>query len=415
MIHRILIASLFLAISPAFAASDPHQTVERHRQALAQHDYAKALLELNKTLRTAQNLSEEQKLAILVAKAEFYQRYVADLDRSLLTLEQVDLQIPTLEPVQRSDLDKRIEALQKIISAHQDEKSFIDQFLVLSAQPKIAMIDEIQARIERAGSSPYLGALTHCLGVAYFEAKQYHAAHNAFYRAMESTPAIYFSYPTQELKEESLTLWKQQLLTSIGTLTVSIFLALIMLGLFLTRPWRWVRWRHLLPLPILLVFWTIAHRLLIVLSTRLADTTVSKGDHAVLNTHSGAVLSGPLTVHLFTYGAIAVVAVFLASLAISRIELPMTRYMANACAAFCITGALMMCFVEDHGQTDFALGQSSRFKYMLGSFRYESKDPIPYVLSSPKDFPGLAIQQLDEIAQKEYLQQMEYVDRTGDE
>ncbi|MCU0663925.1 MAG: hypothetical protein MUC50_16565 [Myxococcota bacterium] len=412
MLRRILVATVFLAVLPATAATVPHRAVVLHRQALAQNDHVKALLELHKVLRTQESLSTEQRLDILIAKAEFYQRYVADLDRSLRTLEEARRDLPGLEPNQGRDLDERIEALKKTISSHRDEKVFIDRFVALSPQDQSAMLDEIQDRIEKAGSrSPYLGALTHCLGVAYLKAEQFHDAHNAFDKALTIAPAIFFSYPTRELKESALATWKQHTLLAVTEFMISILLALIAAGLIATRPWKWVRWRHLLPVPVLFGFWAIAHRLLIALSLGLADKSIPEGDNAVVNAHSGALLSGPLTVYLFSYGAVAMMAISLASLAVSRLRLPMTRYVANVCAGFFIMGTSMLCFVLNHGQAEISLGQSSRFQYMAGSFRYEVDDPSPYLLSSPKDFPGLAVQNLDESVIIKYLDKMDYTER----
>lgn len=416
MLRRILMASFFWAVVPAMAATSPHRAVVLHRQALAQNDHVKALLELHKVLRTHRTLSTEQKLDILIAKAEFYQRYVTDIDQSLLTLEEARREIPGLEPHQGRDLDERIEALRKLISSHRDEKSFIDRFIALSPQDQPAMVEEIQERIEKAGPrSPYLGALTHGLGVAYLEAERFYDAYNAFHMAMTIAPAIFFSYPTKELKETALARWKQYMIPAIAQYMVVTILALIAAGLIATRPWTWVRWKHLLPVPVLLVFWAIVHRLLIALSSGLADKSIPEGNNAVLNTHPGALLSGPLTVYLFAYGAMAMVAISLASLAVSRLRWPMTRYVANVCAGFLIMGTSMLCFVLNHCQADIALGQSARFQYMAGSFRFEMNDPSPYLLSSPKDFPGLAIRNLDERVMIEYFEKMDYAEKYSHE
>jgi tetratricopeptide (TPR) repeat protein len=416
MLRRILVAFILGAVLPATAATAPHRAVVLHRQALAQNDHVKALLELHKVLRTHKSLTKEQKLDILIAKAQFYQRYVADLDGALQTLEEARREIPGLEPNQARDLDERISALEKIISSHRDEKSFIDRFVALSPRDQMTMVEKIQERMEGAGSrSPYLGAFFHCLGVAYLEAQRFHDAYNAFHMALSIAPAIFFSYPTKELKETALARWKQYMFPTVAKLMLSVLLALILAGLFATRPWTWVRWRHLLPVPVLIVFWAIAHRLLIVLSSGLADKSISEGDNVVVHTHSGALLSGPLSVYLFAYGAMAMVAISLASLAVSRLRLPMTRYVANVCASFLIMGTSMLCFVLNHCQADIALGQTSRFQYMTGSLRYEMRDPSPYLLSSPRDFPGLAIRNLDEGFMIEYLKNMNYSEKVAHE
>lgn len=409
MVCRIQFLTVLFFVIPATAATATHPAIAQHRQALEERDYTRALLELHKTLRTGQGLQAEDQLDILIAKAEFYEKYVADLDRSLRILKKARQENSALESPKRKDLDQRIAALEQLMEAHRDEEAFIQKFAVLSSDTKKLMVDEIQDRINAAGStSPYSGILNHLLGVALLDAKQFHSAYNAFHRALEITPAIFFKYPTKELQENTFETWMQYILPIVAQTIVAILLLLIVLGIFYSRPLRWMRLAHLLPLPILIVCWVIAHRLLISLSMKLADKTGPGGGGVIVKVEPGSVLSGPLTTDLFVYGVFAVVAIYLASLAIGRIKRPITRYAANVCAGFCITGAMMFCFVLNHGQTTLKLQEDSRYEYLFGSFQYQLEDPLPYLLSSPKDYPGLAAFDVDESTLREYFLEMEY-------
>ncbi len=416
MPRRIVIALLVFVLVPAAATAAPHRAVALYKEEIAKQEYAKALMALHRALRTAQNLSPEHKLDILVAKARFYERYVGDLDESLLILEKARREIPVIDAARKRNIDARIGDVQKIISAHMDVRAFIERLEGLAPKEQKEAIGAIEAFLEKAGArGPYTGALNHFLGVAHLESEELHAAYNAFDEALEISPAIFFRYPTRELKQRAFFSWKQHTLPFVAKLLVSVFLALIALGLFWARPFRWVRWGHLVAAPALIAFWVIAHRALIFVSMSLADDTAHQGGSVIVESHSGAALSSPLTELLFVYGLIAVVAIFLASLAISRIELPMTRYAANVCAGFCITGALMICFVLNHCQTHSMSAKGSRFEHLLSSFRYELTEPIPYLLSSPKDFPGLDVAGIDEVVLRRYFKEMGYTQEGGDE
>lgn len=415
MISKILIASVFFGVIP-LAASASHQAIVRHNQALAEQDYTRALLELHKTLRSSHHLDEETRLDILVAKADFYQKYVGDLDRSLQTLEQARQGIAIQKLGRRAQLDERIANLKKLIATYREEASFVQRFEALAPDRKALMVDEIQEWIKKSkANSPYMAVFHHLLGVAYLEAEQFHSAYNAFHRALEITPAIFFKYPTKELRENTRESWIAKILPTTAKVLISLLMVLIGLGLFITRPWKWIRLPHLLPLPVLLICWAIAHQLLMVLSEKLADKIGPGGSRVIVRSDPDAVLSRALTNDLFVYGLMAVGAIFLASIAISRIKYPITRYLANLISGFCIAGALMFCFVLNHCQTALLLGENSRFQYVFSSLIYEMEDPIPYLLSSPKDYPGLAAFDVDEQALRDYFKEMEYSDDKNDE
>lgn len=416
MMRKILISVLLVSLLPASAVCAPHRAVVQYKAEIAKGEYSKALMALHRAVRTSRNLTTQETFDIWVEEATFYQKYVGDIDHALFVLEKVRPQASSLGIDHQKILEDKIQVLENLLEAHRDEKAFVDRFVALEPKEQMTMADNVRHRIEiAAANSPYLGALNHCLGVAHFEAERYRPAYNAFETALALTPAIFFKHPTRELQKKALVLWKERALPSIAKISASFLLGLIALGLLWTRPRKWIRWSHLAPLPLLLLFWAIAHRVVVAMSSKLADDTVQKGGDAIVNTEAGSVMSAPLTSHLFVYGAFAMLGIYLASLVISRIKGPVTRYAANVCAGFCITGTLMLCFVLSHGETQIAPRQGSSFQHMFSSFQYELTDPVPYLLSSPKDYPGLDVGGIDESVLREYLEQMNYSEENADE
>ena len=70
----------------------------------------------------------------------------------------------------------------------------------------------------------------------------------------------------------------------------------------------------------------------------------------------------------------------------------------------------MICFDLNHGRTEFVPKEDSHYKYLVGSYRYKTMEPLPYLLSDPLAYPGLSVDMLDEDVMKAFFEEMEYAE-----
>jgi tetratricopeptide (TPR) repeat protein len=351
--------------------------------------------------RRDRDTSPLQRANALKALAEFYEQLMGNPDGTARYYKMIlKAELPDDHPLKslaRGEL-ARFSSLEK---KYQKQNESLKKLRIASSRQEDK--DEIKERIEQLKAlikdNPEYYKLTEAyfyLGQNYLHLEEFRKACKIFEKCMRLKPCINFYLPVSVRADIAHTRW----LVSTTSKTVWAILAVLAISsaivFYTSRPWQWIRLRHLIPcLAVLLLWWATFN----VSFTWLAETfevtdELIRDINAELPSFINAAPGSPgsqVTKYLFVYGVVAVLGTFVFSIGISRLKSRRAALLINSLFALLLFASLTTVFYLRHcnDQSRFKSQAKNILYYPKGLLCFAVEEPEPYILTNPKAYPNL--------------------------
>jgi tetratricopeptide (TPR) repeat protein len=397
------------ASTPAETPSNP---AEEH---FARGAYQEGVRILKKTAGD-RSLSTADRTAAMIALAMFYESRVGDVTRAMAGYRRalkrpVDEKVNALLSSARTELDRLTEREQthrrlndEIRRMKADSFKRIQLNDIGARQRLAANVDRLQQIIDSQPDYYRLHDVYYALGLTRLTLDQPYRAYRAFNRALKRKPAMSLAQPVVRLSEKSRVQWLRRLGRQSAWSTMGVLLAVLVLGGARSRPWRWLRFRHLAAGLVVIAAWCALYF--------LAQGNLADGDAAGGLINNDNIYPTPVFIHLalgepgsevarylFFHGLVAVTGVFLFAAVVGRMRPRSLALISNLAFAVLFCGSLATFYYLDHCDT---LGRLYTPEATItaalsrGYLAYPMNDPEPYLLINPLYYRGLDLSSVDD-------------------
>jgi tetratricopeptide (TPR) repeat protein len=415
-----MITAAWLLICTVPAVGDPLDTAQQH---FARRDYQQGVRILKAAAgNTTYPATERQ--AVLIQLARLFTEAVGDYPRAIryyrqaMQLAEGSNEGRPLVKAAQAELDRCVALENKyrdVSGAVRQMKAFSFQRGRMGdpdRQRQLAANAERLARIlDHNGSYHRRHEVYYALGLTFLALDRPLGAYRAFGKALDAKPAMNLALPITRLHDQT----RQQWIRSAGRCTAWILFGLLIGVLavagFRSRPWAWVRFRHLAAGLALVVLWIALFHM----SHRWSAT----GDAAARLVNSDGVYPPPVYIHttlgtpgaevvdhLFRYGLTAVAGIFFFSVAVGRMRHRWRALAMTTAFAVLFTGSLATLYVLDCCDQKgryYADGRGAA-GLAAGCLAYPMNDPEPYLLVNPLYYQGLELSSIDDPVLVEWLE-----------
>jgi len=191
--------------------------------------------------------------------------------------------------------------------------------------------------------------------------------------------------------------------------------------IYVSRPWRWVRWGHLDVVLAVMVLWLLGFSLSYkwVGGRFEATETIAKEINAELPAFISASAGSPgseVTKYLFLYGLVGVAGTFAFCVGMSRFKYRWLALIVNCVFGLLLCGCLASVFYMRYccDKTVFRSPGKGGLYYLKGNIYSVVSEPEPYILTNPKAYPNLNLSNMREGDFKEWVKKYCPFDDTGE-
>ncbi len=393
----IMVFVLFIAATCVYGgANDPMSDA---KALFEQGKYKEGLDVLDLALR---QYSSDPLLQVDIRRslAEFYEDYVGNYDLALTQYKQI-LKAPLpADDSRRSLAEKEMSRLAALETEYRKQNALLMQLRsVTSRRQDEADIKEQIGRLEtviKANPKYYrLAEAYYYLGLNHMSLGKYGKACKAFDRCVQLKPSIDLYLPVTSQSDVSHGRWVDAVANAIVWGILGAILLFIVIMFYASRPWRWVKPRHVIGgLAMTVLWWGVFNISLKVLEKRVPFTgTVIEQiqmESPAFAIGSSESRGSELSRQLFLYGLVALWGGLLLAVGTSRfkhrwVTLTTTSILGLLLSA-CLTSVFYLRYC-DNGV--FNSQAKDGLYYPKGALYFRVQDPEPYVLTNPKAYPNL--------------------------
>ena len=392
---------LILAI-PAIA--DSKDVISRANTLFSRGRYKDGRDLLNNALRD-KSLNSLQRNRLLYSLGNFNYEFVGNFDTAMMFYRRII----------KSDLsdhhDIKIQTQKKIAEIETLKTKFLAQDKLLkeiSLQSyRLNPTPQIEKQISQLESlaleNPDYYKIAHVyffLGYSHEKIKNYRRAYKLLQKAEECKPAMGFFLPLSRM-ETVLGKWRRQQINSTSWAAVGILIVIIALTYYLSKPWKWMRPRHVIVgLGMIALWWgvfTISH---IWLGNRYVVPADINSNPAATPKYPSATpgsYGSEVAGYLFRYGLVGVVSLYIFALGTSRLKFRPLAFCANGIIGLLILSTLTTIFYMRHGdyKSEFISRDRGMMYYAAGDMYFRTSEPEACILTNPKAFPNPMISNVD--------------------
>jgi len=384
------------------AQPDP---VEQADALFAQTDFSGGLRVLNRALRD-RSLPVEQRARLLDAKAAFYLRTVGDHDRAQRITRQILRSGLAADHPLGVQARTRMAELDATADRYRTQRALLRR-MMFGAKDDAERRDRLarlQALVREDPDCPYLAEAYYHIGSTHLELGELKAAFRALDAARAIRPAIGFFLPVPYRRQLAYDRWVRRVAILAARTVLGLLLLGIAVSFYASRPWQWLGARHGLVLAAVLLVWCVAFPLGVRWAAPSAEMRPESVEPTFVASTPGSPMSEILGV-LFRYGLAGLLGGFAGAVSIARVPLRWTRRLLGATLSLVLFAGLTVLFVGLHCNVTFVKANDARFARLRGTFLYEMNEDLdPFVLSDPRAFPGLSVEELDEVAARRFIE-----------
>ena len=169
-----------------------------------------------------------------------------------------------------------------------------------------------------------------------------------------------------------------------------------MILFYISKPWKWVRWKHIIAYFIIIALWYIVYKLSLILLAK--EFTFSDKIVKEINGESPAYITSDVNIYIlpilksfFNYVLVLITGVFLFSLGIYRNKIRKISIAVNIIFTIILSYALFAVFVSkklDY-HSKYYLENENYINYLTGHYFFRSPDMEAYILTNPARFNQL--------------------------
>ena len=389
----------------AGSTSSPQVSPSDEAEALfAQGEYLQGRNILTKALNDPDPV---ERANALQSYARFYENIAGNTDNALTFYGDIlRTNLPVDHPLKLS-AQKEISRLKQLKVQYKAEDALLRKLQlseVVSPDENRKQITQLLAIIEQKPDYYRLSEVYYQLGRNYFATEDYYKAYISSKKAVELKPGVNFYLPVNVWIDAAYSKWVRANIHTASWGTIGGLLVLTVIVFYACRPWRWLKFRHLIVGFSMVLLW------LIVFGVSYKWFAGKPGVSEVTMFEAGVVPpyffsfgpDGPywkVTQSLFVYGLVGVLGVFVFSIGIGRLKYRWAALLINLVFAVLLFTSLTTVFYMrncDQKSMFGSEGVGSVRHYLKGDNYFVSFGMEPYVLTNPKAYPNLALNNLSD-------------------
>ena len=387
----------------AGSTSSPQASPSDEAEALfAQGEYLQGRNILTKALNDPDPV---QRAYALQAYARFCENIAGNMDNALTFYGDIlRTNLPVDHPMKLS-AQKEISRLKQLKIEYKAEDALLRKLQLsetVSPDENRKQITQLLAIIEQKPGYYRLSEVYYQLGRNYFATEDYYIAYILSKKAVELKPGVNFYLPVNVWMDAAYSKWVRANIHTASWGTIGGFLVLTVIVFYACRPWRWLKFRHLIIGFSMVLLW------LIVFGVSYKWFAGKPGVSEETMFEAGVVPpyffsfgpEGPfwrITQSLFVYGLVGVLGVFVFSIGIGRLKYRWAALLINLVfAALLFTSLTTVFYMRNCDQKSMFGSEAagSVWHYLKGDNYFVSFGMEPYVLTNPRAYPNLAINNL---------------------
>jgi tetratricopeptide (TPR) repeat protein len=343
-----------------------------------------------------------QRASAMLVYGRFYDNIVGNTDYALNFYNDIwRTNIPADHPVKLS-AQKEVNRIRQLKVQYQTEDALLGKLKLsekVSPDETQKRITQLLAIISQKPDYYRLSEAYYQLGRSYFAAEDYHKAYISLKKAIELKPGVNFYLPVNVWMDSAYGKWVRANVHIASWGILDGFLVLTVIVFYGSRPWRWLRFRHLIVGFSMVLLW------LIVFGAAYIWFAGRPGASEKTMLEAGVIPpyffrfgpDGPfwkVTQNLFIYGLIGVLGVFVFSIGISRLKSRLVASLINMVFALLLFASLTTVFYMRNCDQKSLFGSQAAGNvqyYLKGDNYFVSLGMEPYVLTNPRAYPDLSI------------------------
>lgn len=394
---KIIAGILVLAFAfGAYGQSNPSDEAEA---LFAKGDYLKGM---NILIAAINDPDPVRRADVLQTYARFYENIVGNTDYALMLYGDIlKTNLPAEHPIKAS-AQKEISRLNLLKTQYGAENAVLKKLRppeATSPGENSRQTAQLLSIIDKKPDYYRISEVYYQLGRHYLTAENYHQAYITLKKSLQLKPGINFYLPVNVYADMAYATWVRSIINSVSRGILGALLIVTIIAFYSSRPWRWLKLKHLMTGLAIALLWLIIFGLSYTLLTYkliLSDTTMGEISAAP----PCFIDCGPdsqnwqATKNLFVYGLVGASGLFVFSIGISKLKHRWAALLINAAFALLLFTALTTTFYMQNcdQKSAFSSGaQNGILHYIKGSNYFVSFGMEPYILTNPKAYPNLAI------------------------
>jgi len=370
---------------------------------------------LSKAIRD--NAADPLRQALYIkALGDFHREICGDMRRAAMNYRRViNSGIPAGHELKQS-ANKEIARIKELKTKHRDIDTRLKRLLARAnrkRQPAAVKedISQLKELIEKNPGYYLLHEAYYALGMNYQYLKKPGKAYPLLQQAMEIKPGIVFYLPAQAQAQKARASHLRNTINKIAGALLYLLLFVTMILFYISRPWRWFRLKHAIPLIALVLCWWLVFNI----SHTLLGKSFSGGEGRLVITEKGkdteylsASPGSPgseKTKPFFNLGLIGVMALFLFSISIRKFKSKKLVVISTIIYGFLTFSALStlyyMKYCDQAGM--FKSKGGGIFYYIGGGVHFNPEDPEPNILTNPQAYPGIEVSKVPDPYLREWI------------
>jgi tetratricopeptide (TPR) repeat protein len=356
-----------------------------------------------------------QQADALQTYAKFYENFVGNTDYALTLYGNIlKTNLPPNHPIKVS-AQKEIDRLRLLKTQYGSENVLLRKLRpaeTMNLDENGWLIVQLCAIIDKKPEYYRLSEVYYYLGRNYLVVGNYRQAYTALKKTVELKPAVNFYLPVNVYKDMAYAKWIRAIINTVLYGTAGTLLIVTMAAFYASRPWKWLRPRHLIAGSAIILLWliilVIAYPLL-VSGHGISDKTIAEISAAPpcfisywTDNSNQQVLKS-----LFLYGLIGISVIFVFSTGTSRLKCRWAVLLINTVFALLLFTTLTTIFYMQNCDQKSVFNSESQtgiLGYIRGGSYFVSFNIEPYILTNPRAYPNLAINNITDVHLREWIQ-----------
>ncbi|MDD5134481.1 MAG: hypothetical protein PHP01_03600 [Phycisphaerae bacterium] len=404
-----IIITIFV-LTFAFAAYGQNSPEDQAEDLFAKGEYLGGMNILTKAIN---NPDPAGRATALEAYAKFYENIVGNAGYATNLYEDIlRVNLPAEHPI-KATAQKEIGRLKSLKTQYAFEDNIIKRLQppeILSPEKNERQAEQLQTIIDKKPDYYRLCEVYYLLGRNYVAMEKYHQAYKLLQKSIELKPGINFYMPVNVYKDIAYVKWVRLIINLTAKTITGVLLVITAIAFYSSRPWRWLKLRHIMILLVIALLWLavfgVSYKLLS--NPKLSDQLIADIGGAMpsfVNFGPGSP-NWQAARNLFFYGLTAIAVLFIFTIGTSRIKSRSAALLFNVTFALLLFVTLTTVFYMRNCDQKSAFASESKegiIHYVNGGSYFISFGMEPYVLTNPKAYPNLATANVSDTHMYEWI------------
>lgn len=376
---------------------------------------SEALSLLSKAIRSHAS-DPLQQAAYIKALADFHKDVCGDMRKALMNYRRViSSPIPGDHELKQAALAESA-GIRELETKHRQLNSRLKSLLARANRKRdpAAVKEDIFQLKELIKNNPgyyLLHEAYYALGINYQALKKPGKAYPLLRQAMEIKPGIIFYLPAKARARQARNSHLRNNINNVTGALLYLLLAVTMILFYKSRPWQWLRLKHIMPLVVLTLCWwvvfNISHSLLgkSFSGSEGRVVKIEEGrDTEYLSASPGSPGSGVVK-PLFRFGLVGVIVLFLFSLSMRQFKSKKATVISGLIFGFLLFSAISTLYYMKYCDRASTFKSSGKgvFYYTGGRIHFNPEDPEANILTNPLAYPGIEVDKITDPYLQEWV------------